>query len=236
MNEDFELAEHTLGIKDYLGYSLEMANIEVLKKHGLYKYVVYRNPKNPFLWKRKKGFGVDMVLKVNDVAFYVEESFCQHDYSYRERWFTECRLTRFSKYPLSDNWHMRILLTNRLHNFNGVSDLAKKHGIQIMSINDLLTTIRKTQNRRDFLCKLCSNGLCRCGRCGSCDCGDSCNSNLLDYCSYYSNSNVTYKDTTKQIEKYVYTYDKLLLQIQQYVELTNLSHVEDYFKQRLKDG
>lgn len=207
--------EHDLGIKDFLGYSFEMSNIEVLKKHGLYKHVVFRNFKNPHLWKRQKGFGVDMVLKVNDVSVYIEESYCQHDYAYRTSWFEKCRLARFSKYPLSDNWHMRILLTNKPNNFNGVSDLAKNYGIQIMSINDLLKFARSLL--------ACSNSLLS---------GNSVSSNcLLDYCSYHCNSN-----TTKSLNNInnVYAYEEQLDKLLSQDQITTIEEAFRHVKLKLE--
>lgn len=52
-NKLIEQAQQTLWSRDFLGYSFEMGNIEVLKKHRLYKYVKYRNPKKPHSWKRR---------------------------------------------------------------------------------------------------------------------------------------------------------------------------------------
>lgn len=146
----FEEAEKVLAIRDFLGYQFEMGNIEVLKKYKLYKYVVFRNPKQPHLWKRQKGKGVDMVIKVGGYALYIEDSFCSHDYYYRSDWFIKCRLKRFENYR-SDSRHIRLILTNKPRNFRGVNQLAQANGIQIITINGLL------QKLRDILCTVSSN-------------------------------------------------------------------------------
>jgi len=131
-----------------------MGNIEVLKKHGLYKYVVYRNPKNPMLWKKKKGMGVDMVLKRNGYAVYVEESFCGSEYPFRKNWFEKCRLPRFKGYR-SDAYHIKVILTNKPRNFESVKQLAKQHEIRILTVNGLLRLIRSlTEVPRFVVCSL----------------------------------------------------------------------------------
>jgi len=147
-----EEARQTLWSRDFEGYDFEMGNIEVLRKHKLYKYVVYRNPKKPRLWKKKKGIGVDMVIKVGYYTFYIEESFCGADYHYRRKWFEKCRLPRFESYP-NDKLHRHIILTNKPRNFNPVKDPAKEHDIQIMNINGLLTLIRSSTKPPDFVVK-----------------------------------------------------------------------------------
>ena len=149
-NEWCEQAQKILWSRDLLGYNFEMPNIEVLKKSGLYKHVVYRNPENPRLWKRKRGVGVDMIIKIGYYTFYIEESFCSKDYYYRRRWFEGCRLPRFKGYP-NDKLHLHIILTNKPRNFDSVKDLAKEHGIQIMDLNDLLTLIRSSTKPPDFV-------------------------------------------------------------------------------------
>ena len=153
-NELIEQAQQTLWSRDFLGYNFEMGNIEVLKKHGLYKYVVYRNPKNPILWKKKKGMGVDMVLKRNGYAVYVEESFCGSEYPYRKNWFEKCRLPRFKGYR-SDAYHIKVILTNKPRNFESVKQLAKQHEIRILTIRGLLRLIRRlSEVPRFIVCSL----------------------------------------------------------------------------------
>jgi len=143
-NEWVEQAQRTLWSRDFSGYSHEMANIEVLKKHGLYKYVVYRNPKNPRLWKRKKGVGVDMVVKVGDHAVYVEESFCSKPYYYRLSWFIESRLKRFEHYP-NDSFHHWVIWTNKPQNFQNeaIQKICNQKNIKIVNTNGILKLIYK---------------------------------------------------------------------------------------------
>ena len=43
-----------LGWKDKLGFEWEMVVLEVLRQKGFYKYVKFRNSKEPFKWKRQK--------------------------------------------------------------------------------------------------------------------------------------------------------------------------------------
>ena len=151
-NELIEQAQQTLWSRDFLGYSFEMGNIEVLKKHGLYEYVKYRNPKKPYSWKRKKGIGVDMVLKVHGYTVYIEESYNGSSYPYRKSWFEKSRLPRFKGYP-RDEFHLWVLLTNKTRNFNSVKELAEEHETQIMNINGLLKLIRnliKKSTERSF--------------------------------------------------------------------------------------
>lgn len=191
-NELIEQAQQTLWSRDFLGYSFEMGNIEVLKKHGLYKFVKYRNPKKPYSWKRKKGIGVDMVLKVHDYTVYVEESYNGSSYPYRKSWFKESRLPRFKGYP-RDEFHLWVLLTNKPRNFNSIKELAEEHETQIMNINGLLKLVRnliKKSTERSFTIP---------------------SSTLSDYLSSNSNT-VTVRvgvksNKSRQIE-HVYAYDK----------------------------
>lgn len=148
-------AESYLWSRDFKGYKNEMTNIEVFKDKGLYKYVKHRNPKNPKLWKKKKGLGVDMVIKCNDThnyeyVFYIEESYCNSEYYYREAWFRKCRLPRFRNYPDSDRFHYKIILTNKPQNFKGVEHLAIENQITILNLNQLLTIIYEIINKTDF--------------------------------------------------------------------------------------
>jgi len=150
MNEHFEEAKQILASKDLLGYNFEMSNIEVLKKYKLYTYVKFRNPKKPRLWKRKKGVGVDMVIKIGYMTYYLEDSFCSKEYYYRKNWFLKCRLPRFHNYP-SNETHVKIIWTNKPQNFESVKDLAETFHIQIMSTNQILNLIRNAKKTPRFV-------------------------------------------------------------------------------------
>lgn len=142
LDEQLEDARKSLWSNDFLGYKFEMLNLAVLKKHGYGKYITYKNPKDPSQWKRKKGVGVDLIITMLGFVFYIEESFCTHNYPYRQNWFTKCRLPRFSTYK-SDNKHIRVLLTNKPQNFSSVTQQAKQNNIIITTLNQLLTRLRK---------------------------------------------------------------------------------------------
>jgi len=146
LNQLFERAEKELWSRDYLGYTFEMRNIEVLRQYGFYKFLDYHNPKEPYAWKRKKKVGVDMILKVHDYTIYVEETYNSARYYFRRKWFDDSRIPRFKGFP-HDNFHLWIVLTNRPRNFNSVKEYAENLGIQIVNINGLFSLIRDLINK-----------------------------------------------------------------------------------------
>lgn len=130
-----------MSTRDVQGFSFEMTNLEVLRAHGYTKFVTFHNPSDMFRWKRQIGRGVDVVLSIDGVTYYIEESFCSHDYSYRASWFFKSRLERFRNTPESDSTHKRILLTNRWKNFEGISKLLSRFGLLLLTIDMLLSLL-----------------------------------------------------------------------------------------------
>lgn len=141
------LTNYTLGFKDLLGYNFEMNNLEVLKSHKLLKHVNFCNSSNQWQWKTKIGHGVDLVLKIEPFTLYIEESYCSHDYKYRQSWFERDRNPRFANYP-NDKYHVHVILTNKPNNFSTI----KTHK-RIMDINALLHYISKLKRGFYFMVK-----------------------------------------------------------------------------------
>lgn len=150
INLDFDKLTHYLASLDYQGYSFEMDNIEVFRSHGLYRYIKYRNPKNPVLWKRTKKMGVDMVIKVGNFTFYVEIRFNSTDYKQRTKWFYDSCLPRFKNYP-ADNTHIRLLLTNKPNNYSSVQSELQTNAIRVVTINELLSLLYEYSQRPDSI-------------------------------------------------------------------------------------
>jgi len=131
-----------LSSRDKLGFNFEMSNLEGLRQHHLYRYVKFRNPKNPYAWKQKIGDGLDLVLKIGDYTLYLEESFCSSSYPYRQAWFNKSRLVRFKNYPKPDKFHLYLLLTNLPENFEHVNT----HNIQVINYSQLIQLINNLVN------------------------------------------------------------------------------------------
>ena len=132
----------SLGWKDKLGYDFEFENRSAIVKSGLSGYMVYCNPQNPYLWKKKKQKGVDKIFHVGKYRIYVEERFQSCFYYYRTSWFQKSTLQRFANYPHT-KYDMHVVLTNRSENYQSVRQLAKSQGVDIMSIDELLHLIHQ---------------------------------------------------------------------------------------------
>lgn len=133
-----------MSCRDEMGFNNEVANLEVLKSNGYGKSVKFHNPTNKWQWKRHIGQGVDLVMEFAGTTYYIEESYCDHDYSYRVRWFYQCRLPRFRDVPESDTTHQRVILTNRARNFLAISWLLSKFNILLLTMGMLLSLLRDT--------------------------------------------------------------------------------------------
>lgn len=138
-----------LGILDNKGFSFEMENLAVLKDYQkqIGFEIAYHNSENPHKWKRTKGFGTDLEIKVKngngyETRLYIEESYCSRDYCYRKNWFYDSRLKRFAEKPHGrfDTW---IVLTNRTVNFKNLEKIAKKLHVKIFNLNQLLHYINR---------------------------------------------------------------------------------------------
>jgi hypothetical protein len=130
-----------MGIESHeQGRSFELNNLEVIKSEGLAKYVTFHNPLTS-LWNYMRhsgeGMGVDLIMVIGMFTLYIEESFCSHHYSYRQRWWDKCRAVRFKQY-MSDSRHIHIVLTNITDNFRKVSTGV----IQLLDVTKLLSLIR----------------------------------------------------------------------------------------------
>jgi len=140
------MKEELAALKDKLGYEYEKNNYMALHNLSIehdFK-ICYHNPFNPYQWKRRKGYGVDLIIEDNDTKFYIEESFCSKKYYYRKNWFKNCRLKRFNDYP-HDQHHIWIILTNEPSNFESVTDLAYENNVTITNFNGLIETIKTTR-------------------------------------------------------------------------------------------
>jgi len=159
-DEQYQEAQHQLGIKDLLGYNWEMNVSERLKIAKLYRLpkklggVVYRNPKNPHTWKRKKEESVDSVYKIGNLTIYAEMGFSSKPYKLGERWFFGNRLPRFNKYK-SDNKHQFAYITNRPENLSEITHLFKMYGILIFDVKGFIDYINE-QKRELFFDSVCS--------------------------------------------------------------------------------
>jgi len=102
------------------------------------------------------GMGVDLIMVIGAVTLYTEESWCSHDYSYRQAWWNKCRVQRFNQY-VSDKHHIHVVLTNRPQNFRGVSTGV----IRLLSISQLLGLVHSllsdTTNRNRYTTTLNTN-------------------------------------------------------------------------------
>ena len=119
-----------------------MLNLETLKQHEYGKYITYHNPKQPRRWKRKKGVGVDLIIEILGLVFYIEMSYCSHSYPYRVNWFNKCRVPRFAKCK-SDSKHYRIVLTNKSENFNPCRSQSKSNNIIVTTLSQLETRLHR---------------------------------------------------------------------------------------------
>lgn len=137
-----------LAYKDKIGQGYEIRSLYRLISDGFKKYIVFHNPVNPEEWKRTKGHGVDLILKVGKYTIYVEEAFCSRDYTYRTSWFIKEKLSRF-KLIKESKYSYRIILSNRPWNFNVVKELAKFLGIVIYHYTQLVIFLRRLIKRKD---------------------------------------------------------------------------------------
>jgi hypothetical protein len=145
------LTQTSLNETDSLGYGFEMANLECLKGYGYGKYIVYSNPSNTYAWKRKRGYGVDLILKLGEHTYYVEEGFCSYSYKLSQSWFMKSRVSRFRDYP-SDAYHHQIIVTNKPHNYSGVFfTYSNLSSILVVTIDYLLQTIRDYALSRELV-------------------------------------------------------------------------------------
>jgi hypothetical protein len=135
-------AQRLLAIKDLLGYNNEMQIIERLIIAGLYRKtkhigITYRNPKNPYYWKRQKANGVDLVFRIGELNIYIEMGFSSKPYKMQAPWFFKNRLPRYRFYK-ADSLHIRLYVTNRPENLSEIQNLFQKYGIAIMDVKGLI--------------------------------------------------------------------------------------------------
>jgi len=131
-----------LGYKDKLGYNFEFEAKADTEKAGFGKYIVYANPQNPYLWKKRKQKGVDMVLHVGGFRIYVEMRFHSHFYHYRTEWFQNSTMQRFAEYPHT-KYDYHVVLTNNtlVYETPKIKEIAESQGVYIYSFTQLCNLI-----------------------------------------------------------------------------------------------
>ena len=134
-----------LGWKDKLGFEWEMVVLEVLRQKGFYKYVKFRNSKEPFKWKRQKQKGVDIVLKIGCFVFYIECRYQSKPRIYRFAWFDRTVVPRFKGYP-QDMYHFNVILTNRPSNFEHVESKLKEKGYFVFDLQTFIVLLKHLEN------------------------------------------------------------------------------------------
>jgi hypothetical protein len=132
-----------LGWKDKLGYDFEFEMKTELEKAGFRKYIAYTNPQNPYLWKKKKQKGVDMVLHVGQDRLFVEDRFHSHFYHLRTSWFQSSTMQRFAEYPHTKNDYHIVLTNNPLvYETSKIQELATSQRVFIFSIEEFVHFIK----------------------------------------------------------------------------------------------
>ena len=124
--------------REELGFDYEMSNLECLKGYGYSKFITYHNPTVAYQWLRRKGFGVDLVLKLGEHTYYVEEKFMSYDYKLSQTAFYNDTLKRFENLPEDAN-HTHLVVVNRPQNYSTVSGFFSGY---IVTFDYLLNLIR----------------------------------------------------------------------------------------------
>jgi hypothetical protein len=132
-----------LGIKDQLGYNFEIVETKPeIEKAGLSQFMVYCNSSNPYLWKRKKGKGVDKVFHIGRFRVYVEQRFHSHFYHMRTSWFQNSTMQRMQPYPHTKN-DIHVVNPNRTDVYDSVQLMAQEFDVKIMTTEELIDLLNK---------------------------------------------------------------------------------------------